>query len=122
MSTVDFYPTFLGIAGVKAPKNHILDGVSLLPLLKGKKTSLKRDTLYWHYPLAKPHFLGGRSGGAIRAGDWKLIEFFDDRIELYNLAEDISEKNNLAEKMPEKAAELKKRLAKWQKEVGAKGA
>ena len=121
MSTVDFYPTFLAIAGLKAQKNQILDGVSLLPLLKGKKTKLKRDTLYWHYPLAKPHFLGGRSGGAIRTGDFKLIEFFNDRIELYNLGEDISEKNNLAEKMPRKAAELQKRLAKWRKEVGAKG-
>jgi arylsulfatase A-like enzyme len=121
-STVDFYPTLLAIAGHKPEKNHILDGVSLLPLLKGKKTKLKRDALYWHYPLAKPHFLGGRSGGAIRVGDFKLIEFFDDRIELYNLAADISEKNNLAEKMPEKAAELQKHLAKWRKEVGAKGA
>jgi len=122
-STVDFYPTLLAIAGHKPEKNHILDGVSLLPLLKGKKTKLKRDALYWHYPLAKPHFLGGRSGGAIRLGDFKLIEFFDDdRIELYNLAEDISEKNNLAEKMPAKAAQLQKRLAKWRKEVGAKGA
>ena len=121
MSTVDFYPTFLGIAGSKAPKDHILDGVSLLPLLKGKKSKLKRDTLFWHYPLAKPHFLGGRSGGAIRDGDWKLIEFFDDdRIELYNLADDVSEKNNLAEKMPTKAGELRKRLAKWREEVGAK--
>ena len=121
MSTVDFYPTFLGIAGLKGESDHILDGVSLLPLLKGKKNKLRRDTLYWHYPLVKPHFLGGKSGGAIREGDWKLIEFFDDdKIELYNLAEDISEKNNLAEKMPRRASELRKRLAKWREEVGAK--
>ena len=121
MSTVDFYPTFLEIAGLGAERGQVLDGVSLLPLLKGKKTKLKRDTLYWHYPLAKPHFLGGKSTGAIRNGGWKLIEFFDDgKVELYNLAEDISEKNNLAEKMPSKANELRKRLAKWRKEVGAK--
>jgi len=121
MSTVDLYPTFLGIAGLKSQRQQVLDGVSLLLLLKGKKTKLKRDTLYWHYPLAKPHFLGGKSGGAIREGDWKLIEFFDDgKVELYNLAEDISEKNNLAEKMPAKASELRKRLAKWREEVGAK--
>jgi arylsulfatase A-like enzyme len=93
-----------------------------VPLLKGKRAKLKRNTLYWHYPLAKPHFLGGRSGGAIRDGDWKLIEFFDDnKIELYNLADDISEKNNLAGKIPEKAAALQKRLAKWREEVGTKG-
>lgn len=122
VSTVDFYPTFLDIVGEKPQEDQVLDGVSLLPLIEGKRTELKRDTLYWHYPLAKPHFLGGRSGGAIRAGDWKLIEFFeDDRIELYNLAEDISEKNNLAEKMPRKAATLRKRLANWREEVGAKG-
>ena len=121
MSTVDFYPTFLEIAGFRAERGQVLDGVSLLPLLKGKKTKLKRDTLYWHYPLAKPHFLGGKSTGAIRNGDWKLIEFFDDdRIELYNLADDVSEKNNLAEKMASKANELRKRLAKWREEVGAK--
>jgi len=118
MSTVDFYPTFLGIAGLKSRVSQVLDGVSLLPLLKGKKSKLKRDTLYWHYPLAKPHFLGGKSGGAIREGDWKLIEFFDDgKIELYNLADDVSEKNNLAEKMPSRASELRKRLAKWREDV-----
>jgi arylsulfatase A-like enzyme len=73
--------------------------------------------------LAKPHFLGGRSAGAIRRGDWKLIEFFDDgTAELYNLADDISEKHNLADKMPAKTTELRKRLAKWRAEVGAKGA
>ncbi len=121
MSTVDFYPTFLGIAGLKSESDHILDGGSLLPLLKGKKSKFKRPALYWHYPLAKPHFLGGKSGGAIREGDWKLMEFFDDgKIELYNLADDVSEKNNLAEKMPKKASELRKRLAKWREEVGAK--
>jgi arylsulfatase A-like enzyme len=100
-----------------------LDGVSLLPMLKNEKAKLARDTLYWHYPLAKPHFLGGRSAGAIRHGDWKLIEFFDDgAAELYNLADDVSEKYNLADKMPAKTTELRKRLAKWRAEVGAKGA
>jgi len=123
MSTVDFYPTFLQIAGQRAKRGRIRDGVSLLPLLKGAKAKLGRDALYWHYPLKKRHFLGGRSAGAIRQGDWKLIEFFDDgTVELYNLAEDISEEHNLAEKMAGKAAELRKRLAKWRGEVGAKGA
>ena len=62
----------------------------------------------------------GRSAGAIRYGDWKLIEFFDDDgIELYNLADDVSEKNNLAEKMPRKAAALRRQLARWRREVGA---
>jgi len=123
ISTVDFYPTFLGIAGLKPGSKQVLDGVSLLGLLSGKKSKLGRNTLYWHYPLAKPHFLGGRSTGAIRRGDWKLIEFFDDgKIELYNLADDVSEKNDLADKMPKKAAALQRQLAKWREEVGAEAA
>jgi arylsulfatase A-like enzyme len=77
--------------------------------------------LYWHYPLAKPHFLGGRSSGAIRKGPWKLIEFFDSgEKELYNLEKDISEGKNLADINPEKATELQELLAVWRKDVGAK--
>ncbi|MBN2271463.1 MAG: sulfatase-like hydrolase/transferase [Sedimentisphaerales bacterium] len=118
--TVDFYPTFLEIAGIEAERGQTLDGVSLIPILKGGKTRLGREALYWHYPLDKPHFLGGRSSGAVRAGHWKLIEFFDDsKVELYNLADDLSEENNLAEKMPEKARELRKLLAIWRTRVGA---
>jgi len=116
---VDFYPTFLQFAGYRADPHQHLDGVSILPLLKNPRARPGRDTLYWHYPLKKPHFLGGRSSGAIRQGKWKLIEFFDKgEVELYNLAEDISEKNNLAEKLPGKAAELQKRLTVWRRDVG----
>jgi arylsulfatase A-like enzyme len=101
-------------------KQHI-DGVSLVPVLKNPEAPLQRDNLYWHYPLAKPHFLGGHSSGAVRKGDWKLVEYFDaDRKELYNLADDISEKNNLASKNPEKVAELQGLLKAWRKDVGAK--
>jgi arylsulfatase A-like enzyme len=118
-SNVDFYPTFLEFAGYRADARQHLDGVSILPLLKNPQAKLLRDTLYWHYPLEKPHFLGGRSSGAIRRGNWKLIEFFDNGVvELYNLAEDTGEKHTLAEKLPGKAAELQKRLAAWRKDVG----
>jgi arylsulfatase A len=122
-SNIDFYPTFLQLAGLRpAPRWH-LDGVSILPLLKNPQAKLARSTLYWHYPLKNPHFLGGRSAGAIRQGDFKLIEFFDNgEVELYNLAEDIAEKNNLAEKLPEKVKELQKRLTAWRTDVGAKAA
>jgi len=120
-ANVDFYPTFLQFAGYKADPRQYLDGVSILPLLKNPRAKLGRDTLYWHYPLKKPHFLGGRSSGAIRQGNWKLIEFFDnDMVELYNLAEDVGERHNLAEKLPGKAAELKELLAKWRADVGAR--
>jgi arylsulfatase A-like enzyme len=97
------------------PKQH-LDGVSLIPLLKGNKS--ERKALFWHYP----HY-GGKGdspAGAIRVGKWKLIEFFEDNhIELYNLEEDISEKNNLAIQEPKIARDLLKQLHHWRKEVGA---
>ncbi len=117
---IDFYPTFLQVIGRKVNRGQHVDGISILPLLKDPKTEFKRDTFYWHYPLEKPHFLGGRSAGAIRQGKWKLIEFFDTgRVELYNLADDISEEHNLAAEMPNKVNELRKRLVKWRAEVGA---
>jgi len=118
-SNIDFYPTFLQFAGLRADPRQHLDGVSILPLLKNPNANLARDTLYWHYPLEKPHFLGGLSSGAIRQGDFKLIEFFDNGvIEIYNLADDIAEKHNLAGKLPEKVTELKQRLTIWRKEIG----
>ncbi|MHC4153557.1 MAG: sulfatase [Planctomycetota bacterium] len=117
-SNVDFYPTFTQLTGAEIETTHKTDGVSIAPLLKNPNASLARDTLYWHYPLARPHFLGGRSSGAIRKGSWKLIEFFDDdHLELYNLADDIGEKNNLGEKMPGKTRELHQLLQDWRKSI-----
>jgi arylsulfatase A len=120
-SNIDFYPTLCQLAGIRPNSKQHIGGVSILPLLKNPNYQLKRQAFYWHYPLDKPHFLGGRSSGAVRKGDWKLIEFFDtgDK-ELYNLADDISEKNNLAGTNPEKVAELQGLLKAWRKEVGAK--
>ena len=117
---IDFYPTLCQLAGTKPDSKQRIDGVSILPLLRNPQAKLRRDTLYWHYPLAKPHFLGGRSAGAIRRGDWKLIEFFDtgDR-ELYDLADDIAERHDLADEKPEKVAELQGLLKTWRKDVGA---
>lgn len=117
---IDFYPTLCRIVGVTPPPGQYLDGLSILPLLENPSVSLARETLYWHYPLTKPHFLGGRSSGAIRKGNWKLLEFFDDRhLELYNLADDIGEKNDLAAKMPAKTMELHQLLKDWRKSLGA---
>ncbi|MFQ6036670.1 MAG: sulfatase [Sedimentisphaerales bacterium] len=114
--SVDFYPTFLEIAGAKANLNQVLDGKSILGLLT-QTGRFKRDAIYWHYP----HYHHSTPAGAIRQGRWKLIEFFeDDRLELYNLQDDIAEKNNLATEMPERAAQLQQRLAAWRKSVGAK--
>ena len=120
-SNVDFYPTLLECVGVQPDPRQHLDGVSILPILKDPQAKLDRGALYWHYPLEKPHFLGGRSSGAIRQGDWKLIEFFDTgTIELYNLADDPQEQNNLADKHPDMAAELARRLAGWRRDVADK--
>jgi arylsulfatase A-like enzyme len=117
-TSTDFYPTILEMAGCALrPKQHI-DGVSLVPLLKGAK-SLDRRAIFWHYP----HYgnQGGSPGGAVRAGDYKLIEFYeDDSVELYDLRTDIGEKHDLAEKMPRKAAELHKMLKAWREDVDAR--
>ena len=116
-TSVDFYPTILEMAGARQEPGHMVDGVSLVPLLR-QTGSLGREAIYWHYP----HFSnqGGMPGGAVRKGDYKLIKFYEDNsIELYNLKEDLGEKNDLAGKMPEKAAELKRLLEDWLESIKA---
>jgi len=117
--THDFYPTLMEVAGVKANKKQIIDGANLVPLFQGA-THLKRDTLFWHYPMAKPHFLGGVSASAIRAGDFKLIEFpSENRVELYDLQKDLAEQHDLADAQPKKTKELQKKLHDWLKAAAA---
>ena len=119
VNTVDVYPTFLDLAGAAPAAGQIFDGESLVPLLK-RTGGLKRDALYWHYPLAKPHFLGGESGGAIRQDNLKLIEFYETgKLELYDLKADPGERSDLAGALPEKASALRRRLARWRDQVGA---
>ncbi|HQK77697.1 MAG TPA: sulfatase-like hydrolase/transferase, partial [Candidatus Hydrogenedentes bacterium] len=115
VSSVDFYPTLVDIAGGALPARQPLDGLSLRVLLE-QRAGLDRDAIYWHYP----HYHHSTPAGAVRAGDWKLIEFFEDgRLELYKLAEDISESRNLAASIPAKAAELREKLAAWRRQVNA---
>lgn len=117
---IDFYPTFAEMAGAKLDPAQQLDGLSIAPLLKDPAAKLPRDTFCWHYPLAEPHFLGGRSAGSIRQGDWKLIEFFDTgNVELYDLAADAGESKDLVGQTPDKARQLQDALAAWRKRVGA---
>ena len=115
--TMDLFPTVLEAAGLK---KAAMDGVSLRPIL-AKDGSIPRDELFWHYPHYQHYQLGGTTPyGAIRKGDFKLIEFFDDmRVELYNLKDDIGEKRNLAGERPDKVEQLRERLHAWRKEVGA---
>jgi uncharacterized sulfatase len=116
VTSVDFYPTFLEIVGAKGSPNQPLDGESILPLLK-QTGKLSRDAIYWHYP----HYHHSRPAGAIREGNYKLIEFYEDgRLELYDLANDIGEEKNLAAEMPQEAARLQQKLARWRRSVNAK--
>ena len=116
VSSVDFFPTILDLAGVK--HTHKVDGVSIAPLLKGGK-ALDRKAIFWHYPHYSPQ--GGRPASAVRAGNYKLVRLYEGNvIELYDLQADIAETTNLAEKLPDKAAELNGLLAAWLKDVGAK--
>ncbi len=115
--SADHYPTLLELAGLPARPAQHLDGVSFAPLLRGEKFSRGRP-LFWHYP----HYgnQGGAPHGAIRDGDWKLIEWFEDgALELYHVPQDISEKTNLAARHPEKVNALRAQLAAWRKSVGA---
>lgn len=118
VTSTDYYPTILDIANVPARPDQHQDGVSLVPILKGNG-ELQRDAIFWHYP----HYSnqGGFPGGAIRMGDWKLIERYEDgRIHLYHLAEDIGESHDLAAQKPEKVQAMRQRLHQWYTEVDAK--
>jgi arylsulfatase A-like enzyme len=117
---MDLFRTILEVVGVKEGADKALDSVSLVPLLR-QTGGLQRDELFWHYPHYQHYQLGGTTPyGAIRKGDFKLIEYFSDmRVELYNLREDVGEQNDLATKMPDKVEELRARLHAWRKEVGA---
>ena len=122
--SVDLFPSLLEVAQAQLQDDQPLDGVSLLALLKsGGQAKLKRDAIYWHFP----GYLGAGQGawrttpvGVVRSGDWKLMEFFEDnRVELYNLRDDIGEKNNLATRRPDHAKDLRSKLASWRKQVKA---
>ena len=113
----DLFPTFLEVAQAGRP-DQPLDGESLVPLLKGGQR-LKRSDIYWWMP----GYLPARQApaNAVRSGDWKLIEYFEDgKLELFNLRDDISEVNDLSAKTPDKVAELHARMRAWRQAIGAK--
>jgi len=141
--STDFYPTFLEIAGLEKPENYILDGASVLPLLKGEK-SINRDKLFWHFPAYLESYAGlkedsrdtlfrTRPVSVIRKGDWKMLMFHEEwvldggrgkisennAVELYNLKTDIGEQKNLSNIEIEKRDELLDELLLWLKETEA---
>lgn len=113
--SIDLFPTLAAAAGAEVI--HAIDGVNLKPVLEGK--TMKPRSLFWHYP----HYSnqGGIPGGAIREGDFKLIERYEDgRVHLYNLKQDIGEQQDLAELHPQRVAEMRARLHDWYQDVDAK--
>ncbi|MSU41616.1 MAG: N-acetylgalactosamine 6-sulfate sulfatase (GALNS) [Pedosphaera sp.] len=114
VSSVDLFPTVLAAAGAAVPAG--VDGVNVLPLLKGQVQP--RGPIYWHYP----HYSnqGGKPGGAVRDGDWKLIEWYESgRSELFNVRADRGEGQNQAPKETVIANRLRGLLDAWRRETGA---
>ncbi|MGH7556594.1 MAG: sulfatase/phosphatase domain-containing protein, partial [Gemmatimonadota bacterium] len=117
----DWFPTIAEIAGIDPDVD--VDGVSIVRVLRGTGAP-ERDALYWHYP--HYHHLGYKPSGAIREGEYKLIEWYEESlaggdhpVTLYHIGEDIGESVDLAEAMPEKTAELLAKLRGWRERVGA---
>ncbi len=114
--SMDWLPTFVALCSLDGPTAGPLDGVSLAPLLRGG--DLARRPLFWHFP----HYAnqGSRPSGALRVGDWKLVEQFeDDGAELYDLARDPGETHNLAASQPDVVRDLRRQLADWRTSVDA---
>lgn len=116
--STDFYPTILELCGLDPRPDQHLDGTSFAALLDKPNSEHERAPLFWHYP----HWgnQGGIPSAAIRDGDWKLIDYYWKKSpELYDLAKDPGERNNLADKHPEKVAELKAELDAMRKDTDA---
>ncbi|MFC7337442.1 sulfatase-like hydrolase/transferase [Haloferula chungangensis] len=114
--SMDFYPTLLDLAGIKPATDHHLDGISFASTLHGGSAPT-RDAVFWHFP---SYIGGGGPSSAVRMGDFKLIQLFEDRtIEVYNLRTDPGETTNLAERDKEKTQQLLAALQTWQQETKA---
>jgi len=118
VTSPDFYPTILDIAGLDPLPDQHVDGVSFAPVLRGTG-GIQRDAIFWHYP----HYgnQGGSPASSLRAGDYKLIEFFEDgRLELYNLKDDISEDHDLSGDLADVTVDLHDLLLRWREDVSAR--
>ena len=117
VTSTDFYPTLLELVGIPRASSQCPDGVSILPALEGK--TFDRGPVYWHYP----HYgnQGGRPGGAVRDGNWKLIEWYgEDNPQLFDLSTDIGEQLDLGKQHPDQRDRLQRMLVAWREKLGAK--
>lgn len=115
----DLFRTLIAATQTPLPAMLPGDGSDLTPLLRNPRATLSRDALYFHYPHYY-HAPPSTPVSAVRAGDWKLLEFFEDQHgELYDLKADPGEQQNMATRMPEKVAELRRRLQEWRQSVNA---
>ena len=129
---LDFFPTLTEIAGGDLPRTQPVDGVSLLPVLKKPGASLDREAIFFHFPAYLQGYSGGEGAEAqrppwratpcsvIRAGDWKLIEYFErNELELFNLKTDPSEQQNVANEQLAVTSKILTQLKAWQQSVDA---
>lgn len=127
---VDIYPTLCEIAGATVPVNQPADGISLVPLLNGTKTTFGERPIFWHFPAylqayqvtdeQRDPLFRSRPCSIMRSGPWKLHQYFESGdLELYNLQDDIGETKNLSVSHPEKVQELNGVLENWRKAVDA---
>jgi arylsulfatase A-like enzyme len=116
VTSTDFLPTMMSIAGVKNAAPNDVDGTNILPVLKG--VAAAQRTIFWHYP----HYSnqGGKPGTAVRNGDWKLIQWYEDeKRELYNLKDDVGETKDLSQQETQICNKLRLELETWRRKIGA---
>ncbi|MEM9347694.1 MAG: sulfatase [Planctomycetota bacterium] len=129
---LDFFPTLAEAGRGKLPTTQPVDGVSLMPVLRDPKAKLGREAIFFHFPAYLQGYSGGEGAEAqrppwratpcsvIRAGNWKLIEYFENgQVELFNLANDPGEQNDLSKNEVFRTLELKRMLKAWQEETNA---
>lgn len=113
--SIDFFPTLLAACGATSDAKP--DGVNIRSVFNGEP--LKREALYWHYP----HYAnqGSKPGGAIRMGNYKLVEFYETgRQELFDVVKDAGEGRNLSAEKPDLVKEMATKLEAWRQAIGAK--
>jgi arylsulfatase A-like enzyme len=117
VTSCDLFPTILAMLDQEVDSNLVLDGVDLTGLLQDLTAERPTRPLYFHYP----HYYPTTSPvSAVRSGDWKLLEFFEEsRVELYNLSDDLGEQRNLATVDPGRTEDLQQQLQQWRSEVDA---